>query len=99
MVDPNTGQNTTVWPIVYKSENVASGEEDPTTRVELYSLLQSKKDWLCKKQVNGQAFRASDTTGEATLYSTSSVLDPVTGLMLYILKAGVPYDADASTSS
>lgn len=92
MINPDSGQNGTIWPIVYKSDNTLTTSEDPATRIELFSQIQTKADWLCKKQVNGQAIRTSSTTGVPTLYSSSSVLNEDTGLVRFVLKAAVPYN-------
>ena len=90
MVNPDSGLNEFTWPVVHKSSNVVTTAEDPATRIELFSQIQTKSDWLCKKQTNGQAYRPSSTTGVDTLYSTSSILDQNTGLTRYVLKSAVP---------
>lgn len=92
MLNPDSGNNVYNWPVVFKSTNVTINEEDPATRIELFSQIQIKQDWLCRNQVNGQAYRKSSTTGINTLYTTSSILDKETGLVRYILKAAVPYE-------
>lgn len=91
MLNPDSGQNDDTWPITFKSDNVSSTLEIPTTRIELFSQTQTQNDWLCKKQVNGQAFRLSSTTLVPTIYCSSSVLDQETGLVRYVLKTAVPY--------
>lgn len=92
MLNPDSDQNDFDWPIVFKSENVIENKENPATRIELFSQIQLKQDWLCRSQVNGQAFRKSATTKLITLYTTSSILDRDTGLVRYVLKAAVPYE-------
>lgn len=90
MLAPDTGTNNgSLWPVIYRSDGTTTTEEDASTRIELFSQIQSYRDWFCEEQVRGQAFRVSSTTELLTIYATASILDS-NGFATLVLKSAVP---------